>query len=97
MRIDAQSAYRSLPSGLPTPAPAAGGTSFGDVLKQSISQVDQLQHQAEAASRQLAIGDQKDIHQTTIAVEKADIAMNLMLQIRNKLVTAFDEVRRMQV
>ena len=39
----------------------------------------------------------KDIHGTMIALEKADISMRLMLQIRNKLVSAYEEVMRMQV
>ena len=41
--------------------------------------------------------DNKDIHGTMIALEKADISMRLMLQIRNKLVSAYEEVMRMQV
>jgi len=97
MKIDSALNYRPLPMGGPATAPAAQGGSFGDIFTQSIAKVDQLQHEAEDASRQLALGNEKDIHKTTIAMEKADIAMNLMLQIRNKLITAFDEVRRMQV
>lgn len=97
MQVNSLTGYGPLTPGLPAKTPAAQGTSFGNLLEQSIAKVDRLQHEAEAVSRQLALGEQKDIHQTMIAIEKADIGMNLMLQIRNKLVTAFDEVRRMQV
>jgi flagellar hook-basal body complex protein FliE len=97
MKIEAPSGLSTLSPAIAPKAPTVGEPSFGSVLAQSIHKVDQLQREAEAASKQLAAGDQKDIHQTMIAIEKADIAMNLMLQVRNKLLTAFDDVRRMQI
>ena len=52
---------------------------------------------AEAKQVELLTAENKDIHGTMIALEKADISMRLMLQIRNKLVSAYEEVMRMQV
>jgi len=45
----------------------------------------------------LMVSEKKDIHGTMLALEKADLSMRLMLQVRNKLVSAYDEVMRMQV
>jgi len=52
---------------------------------------------AEATKVELMTSPNKDIHGTMIALEKADISMRLMLQVRNKLVSAYEEVMRMQV
>ena len=71
--------------------------SFGDVLNQSINSVDQAEKNADKMISNLASGHKADIHNTMIAVEKADIGFQLMMQIRNKLVSAYQEVYRMQV
>ena len=88
------------PSG---PSPAARQTtqparaSFGEMLKGSLDQVNQLQNEADTSIDNLANGTQTDIHQTMIAVEKADISFELLMQIRNKLIAAYDKVMRMPV
>ena len=63
------------------------GGGIGQNFEKLLQQVNQQQLTAE----------NKDIHGTMIALEKADISMRLMLQIRNKLVSAYEEVMRMQV
>ena len=70
---------------------------FLDVLKKSVEKVNALQNQADAAIDDLVLGDNKDIAQTMIAMEKADISFRMMMQIRNKIVRAYEEVMRMQV
>lgn len=94
----------SLPglTNLPTsPTPATGvdvGESggFGNTLKNAINQVDQLQQNSDASTTQLVQGDRQDIHNVMIAVEKADIAFQLMMQVRNKIVNAYQEVSKLQ-
>lgn len=87
---------------LPTsPTPATGvdvGESggFGATLKNAINQVDQLQQNSDASTTQLVQGDRQDIHNVMIAVEKADIAFQLMMQVRNKIVNAYQEVSKLQ-
>ena len=75
---------------------SSGG--IGSNFEKLLQEVNQQQLQAEAKQVELmtSSGD-KDIHGTMIALEKADISMRLMLQIRNKLVSAYEEVMRMQV
>jgi flagellar hook-basal body complex protein FliE len=77
--------------------PLSGSTSFGQMLKGSLERVNQLQTEADANVTNLANGKQTDIHQTMIAVEKADVSFELLMQIRNKLIAAYDKVMRMPV
>jgi len=71
--------------------------SFGELLKQSINQVSRLQHEADASINDLAAGKQADIHQTMIAVEKAEVSFELLMQIRNKVIAAYETIMRTQV
>ncbi len=70
---------------------------FLNVLKKSVEKVNALQNQADAAINDLVLGNNKDIVQTMITMEKADISFRLMMQVRNKIVRAYEEVMRMQV
>jgi flagellar hook-basal body complex protein FliE len=70
--------------------------SFGNTLKNAIQQVDQLDQDSQAQVTELLHGDRQDIHNVMIAVEKADIAFQLMMQMRNKIVNAYQEVSKLQ-
>jgi flagellar hook-basal body complex protein FliE len=74
----------------------AGEPSFESVLKNAVSGVEQLHTNAQEQVTQLAQGDRQDIHSVMIAVEKADVAFQLMMQVRNKIVNAYQEVSKMQ-
>jgi flagellar hook-basal body complex protein FliE len=82
------------PSG---PAGAPGAGSFGAALQESIEKANKLQNEADAAIQGLASGQANNIHDAMIAIEKANISFNLMLQVRNKLLAAYEEVMRTQV
>ncbi|MFO7738313.1 MAG: flagellar hook-basal body complex protein FliE [Desulfatiglandaceae bacterium] len=71
--------------------------SFGAVLKGAINEVNQVQTEADQAIQELAAGNEKDIHQTMIALEKAEVSFKLMMQVRNKIISAYEEIMRMQV
>jgi flagellar hook-basal body complex protein FliE len=79
-----------------TPAQASGGN-FGELLQSALDRVGQLQSEADRAVEDLTLGRQTDIHSTMIAVEKAGIAMELALQIRNKLLNAYETLMRQQI
>lgn len=85
-----------LGAGLARPA-GPGGTSFADTLRQSIAEVNQLKTQADAATEDLAVGKSTDIQGTILAMEKADISFKVMMEVRNKIVSAYQEVMRTQV
>jgi flagellar hook-basal body complex protein FliE len=82
----------------PAPPQSEGsGPSFDEVLKTAFQSVDRLQKEANQAIQHLAVDGSINVHQTMIAMEKADLSFRLMLQIRNKLVDAYQELMRMQV
>ena len=87
----------SNPAGSTKPATAPESDSFGGLLKQSLNDVNELQQKADQAVSELATGQQQDIHNTMIAMEKADVAFRLLMQIRNKVIAAYETVMRMQV
>ena len=74
-----------------------GKESFGEMLKGAIGDVAKLQSEADEAIQELAAGENKDIHRTMIALEKADVSFQLMMQVRNKIIAAYEEIMRMQV
>ena len=71
--------------------------SFGKMLTDSINQVNRLQVEADSSINDLAMGKKTDIHQTMVAMEKASISFELLMQIRNKLVSAYDRIMRMPI
>jgi flagellar hook-basal body complex protein FliE len=91
--------------GLPT-APTApttssgsvggGGGTFSDTLKSALGSVDQLNQTSDSQVTELLQGDRQDIHNVMIAVEKADVSFQLMMQVRNKILNAYQEVSKLQ-
>ncbi len=71
--------------------------SFGQLLKDSIGQVSQLQQQSNESINNLATGKHTDIHQTMIAMEKSSVAFEFLMQSRNKVVDAYKEIMRTPV
>jgi len=75
--------------------PGKGG--FEDMLKESLDKVNTLQGEADKSIEGIVTGKGTDLHNTMIAIEKADLSFNLMVQVRNKLLAAYEEIMRMQV
>jgi flagellar hook-basal body complex protein FliE len=78
-------------------ADAAGGSSFGGILGSQISKLTDLQNNAAEASRQLATGEASDPTTVVMAVERAQLAMQLAGQLRTKGVEALNEILHTQV
>lgn len=79
-------------------SPAAGAPDFAQVLKNSIDKVHQTQQQAEQMSTKLASGDtNQNLHEVMIALQTASVSFQEMVQVRNKLVTAYQDVMNIQV
>ena len=70
---------------------------FGTVLRQSLGEVNKLQAKADEAVQALATGKGISLHETMIALEKADLSFRPMMEVRNKIVEAYREVLRMQI
>ena len=76
---------------------ASESNGFMDSLKTAIGKVNDVQIQAGQAVDALMTGETQDIHRTMVALQQADVSFQLMMQVRNKLVTAYEEIQRMQV
>ena len=75
----------------------AGDKSFADTLKDAVGTVNQLQKASDKKMQELATGKTTNIPEVMMAAEKADIALRMMVQMRNKVIEAYQEVMKMQV
>lgn len=82
-----------------TQTPAAGKLAggFGDTLTRAIGSLDQLQKQPEELGTRLAAGEPIELHDVMLAQERASLSMQLAVQVRNKLVEAYQDVMRTQL
>ncbi len=74
----------------------AGGASFADALGHALASADAVQGAADEQVSRLATGS-GNLHETSLALEKADVAMRVLTKVRNKLVEAYQDVMRMSV
>jgi len=82
------------PSAASAGAGAGTGSDFLSELRGAVDQVNQLQSEASTKVSSMLSGDGQDIHSTMIAVQKADLAFELMVEMRNKIVSAYQEISR---
>ncbi len=78
-------------------ASSTDGSDFAKHLKSALNEVNELQVEGEEAVADLATGQVKDLHQAALAINKAEINMKLMLEIRNKALSAYKELGRTQI
>ncbi|MGE5392104.1 MAG: flagellar hook-basal body complex protein FliE [Deltaproteobacteria bacterium] len=76
---------------------AETGESFFSYLKGALQEVDDLQKEAAASGQRLALGDEEYLHNTVIAYEKANLALQLTIQVRDKILEAYQEIMRIQM
>ena len=81
----------------PGAAAATDSASFKDMLLESINEVNSMQQEANQAVESLMTGEDVNPAEVLTAVQKADMAFRMMMQIRNKLVQAYDEVKNIRV
>jgi flagellar hook-basal body complex protein FliE len=72
-------------------------SSFLDTLKDSIKRVGELEKEADKEVEKLAKMESDDVSSTMMAIEKADLTFQLMMQVRNKIIDAYQEIMRLQV
>lgn len=97
MPVNGIQSVESISSYRPQQAATSSDQTFGEVLKGFLQDVNRLQFEADVASTQLALGQIDDLHQVTIATEKAYLALQLTTAVRNKVVEAYQEISRMQL
>jgi flagellar hook-basal body complex protein FliE len=71
--------------------------SFSSFIEKAVSETERLQDEADGMVRHLAAGEITDVHQVMLAMNRADLSFRMMLEVRNKLLDAYQEVMRMQV
>ncbi|WP_447973793.1 flagellar hook-basal body complex protein FliE [Nitrospira sp. Kam-Ns4a] len=94
----------SIPAPIPMESGSGDGATHGAapghfqaLLRDMITQTNAIQLDARHAVEALVSGDSQNLHQTMIALQKAEISFQLMMQIRNKIVSAYEEIQRMQI
>jgi flagellar hook-basal body complex protein FliE len=89
------------PAPIPAPNPAGGSgqssTGFSSVLADVIGQVEQFQQNADSSVGKFLSGEDEEVHKVALATEQASMSFDLFLQVRNKVVSAYQEVMRMQM
>jgi flagellar hook-basal body complex protein FliE len=78
-------------------APSAGGSDFSNILQGAIDQVEGASNNANQSVQQFLSGDGEDLHSTVLSVQRASLEFDMLMQVRNKVVSAYQEVMRMQM
>ncbi len=76
---------------------ANGGINFGEVLNSMINSTNQMQQNSSQIGKLFAAGKIDDLHTVMIEGQKADLALQFMLQVRNKVLDAYNEIMRMPI
>jgi flagellar hook-basal body complex protein FliE len=89
------------PAAIPVLTPTAGspqsGQGFGSVLSDAIGRVEQFQQNAGTTIGKFLSGEDEEVHKVALATQEASISFDLFLQMRNKVVSAYQEVMKMQM
>jgi flagellar hook-basal body complex protein FliE len=100
--VNPVSSLRILPAEIDSASPSSiasdsnPGPGFREVLHSAIDDIQQLEGQAETKVAGVLSGNGAAVHSALIAVEKADLSFQLMMQVRNKIVSAYEEISKMQ-
>lgn len=86
-----------IPAAAPTSGAAGAGSGFGSVLTDAIGRVEQFQQSADTSIAKFLSGEDEEVHKVALATEQASMSFDLFLQVRNKVVSAYQEVMRMQM
>ena len=81
----------------PTAPGAVGGSAFKDLLNGSLQQVNSMQQEANRVVENLMTGGDVDPAEVLTAVQKADMAFRMMMQVRNKIVAAYQEIKDIKI
>lgn len=98
MRIEPISTASPTLPGSPAQGTASQGVaSFSGTLKDAIAEVNRLQQEGDRQAEMLASGQTQDLHQVMLSLEEARMAVQLLVQTRNKVLEAYQEIMRIQI
>ena len=81
----------------PANGPQTGAPDFRNLLEKEIAEVNRLQQEAKEATEDLVTGRRDDVEGVVLATQKADTAFRMLLQVRNKVMEAYEEVKQIRV
>ena len=87
----------ALPSSIRPAGEASQGSGFQDVFASAVGQVESMGQDASASVERFLAGDGEDLHTTVLATQRAELAFEMFQQVRNKVVSAYQEIMRMQM
>lgn len=85
------------PQARETNAISKSAAGFGDMLTSMMGKVNEAQITGDEAVTKLQSGEARHLHEVMIAVEEADVSLRMLVQMRNKALTAYEEIMRMQI
>lgn len=87
----------ALPDAIRPAAQSQGGGAFQDVFTSAIQQVEAFGQNASDSAQRFLSGEGEELHTTIMATQRAELAFDMFLQVRNKVVSAYQEIMRMQL
>jgi len=87
----------TLPSAIRPAGEASAGSGFQDVFSSAVGQVESMSRQAAATVESFLSGEGEDLHTVALATQQADLAFEMFQQVRNKVVSAYQEIMKMQM
>jgi flagellar hook-basal body complex protein FliE len=87
----------AIPPAAAAPQASPAGEAFHSAFTDAVSKVETFQQNAAASVNRFLTGEGEELHQVALAAKQAELSFDLFLQIRNKVVAAYEEVMRMQV
>jgi flagellar hook-basal body complex protein FliE len=82
---------------LVTPAATGGGDPFASLFSNAVHQVEAFQNHAKESVNRFLSGEGEDLHKVALASEQADLSFQLFMQVRNKVISAYQEIMKMQI
>ncbi|MDP3488161.1 MAG: flagellar hook-basal body complex protein FliE [Bacillota bacterium] len=95
--LSASAVTTQLAPGVPLKAQATDKVDFSKQLTDALNNINEMQVKADDMATKLVLGEIDDLHQVTVAMEQAKLSLQLAVQVRNKIVEAYQEIARMQV
>ena len=97
VNLPIQNISSSIQKGISSNENSTEGVSFGEFLNDAINKVSDMQLEAQKMNEALALGQTDNLHQVMIASEKASVALQFTMQVRNKILDAYQEIMRMPI
>jgi len=97
MNISGISSLSRIQTDVAAPSASDGGNSFKDILSSAIGEVENSRSSAAKSVEQFLSGDGEDLHSTILATQRAELEFQMFMQVRNKVVSAYQEIMKMQM